>query len=122
MVNVLLYRCCAAQINSSRKSGRGAVMQPFIKRSIPPLPQSLSPSGSGSILPSPLERRRRGQGFSTSFSEEKKAEERSALLSFASLPSLFSLFPLLSSYFLSYSSCYPSPLRPEVCIFALPDR
>ena len=34
MVNVLLYRCCAAQINSSRKSGRGAVMQPFVKRSI----------------------------------------------------------------------------------------
>ena len=34
MVNVLLHRCCAAQINSSRKSGRGAVMRPFIKQSI----------------------------------------------------------------------------------------
>ena len=34
MVNVFLYRCCATQINSSRKSGRGGVMQPFIKRSI----------------------------------------------------------------------------------------
>ena len=34
MLNMLLYRCCAAQINSSRKSGRGAVMRLFIKQSI----------------------------------------------------------------------------------------
>ena len=34
MVNVLLYRCCAAQVNLSRKLGRGAVMRPFVKRSI----------------------------------------------------------------------------------------
>ena len=31
MVNVLLYRCCVGQIKSSRKSGRGAVMRPFVK-------------------------------------------------------------------------------------------
>ena len=37
MVNVLRYRCCAAQINSSRKLGRGAVMGPFVKRSILPI-------------------------------------------------------------------------------------
>ena len=34
MVNVLLYWCCATQINSSRKLGRGAVMRLFVKRSI----------------------------------------------------------------------------------------
>ena len=34
MVNVLLHQCCAAQINSSQKLSRGAVMRPFIKRSI----------------------------------------------------------------------------------------
>ena len=28
-VNVLLHRCCAVQIDSRRKSGRGAVMRPF---------------------------------------------------------------------------------------------
>ena len=34
MVNVFLHRCCSAQVNSSRKSGRGAVMRSFVKRSI----------------------------------------------------------------------------------------
>ena len=34
MGNVLLYWCCVAQINSSRKLGSGAVMRPFVKRSI----------------------------------------------------------------------------------------
>ena len=34
MVNVLLYRCCAAKINSCRKLGHGAVMRPSIERSI----------------------------------------------------------------------------------------
>ena len=34
MVNVLLHQCCRAQIDSSRKSGRRAVMRPFVKRSI----------------------------------------------------------------------------------------
>ena len=29
MVNVLLYQCCAAQINSSRKSGRGDIGYSF---------------------------------------------------------------------------------------------
>ena len=34
MVNVLLHRCCAAQINLSSKLVRGAVVKPFVKDSI----------------------------------------------------------------------------------------
>ena len=44
MVKVLLYLCCATQINSIRKLGRGAVMRPFVKRSIPHPLQLLLPS------------------------------------------------------------------------------
>ena len=34
IVTMLLHRCCATHINSSRNSGRGEVMRPFINRSI----------------------------------------------------------------------------------------
>ena len=73
-----------------------------------------TPSGSGSIMTSPRDRRGRGQG--TSFSEEQKTKDHAAfsLLASPSTP------PLSFPSFPSHSSCYPA-LCPDVCLVASPD-
>ena len=50
MVNVLLHRCCAAQIDPSRKPGRGAVMRPFVKESITRRVKKLIVMGTAKIF------------------------------------------------------------------------
>ena len=90
---------------------RGSLRPPILLLSLLLSPRDLDPS-----LPL-LQRRGRGQGSSTSFPEEKEAEKRAALFSFASSLSPLPCSPCSPSSFLSCSPCYPHPPPPPRCVY-----